>query len=79
MRITESGLKRIIRKTINEMSDDGMGSYKSSNIGFYNKCLAILAEASNDPHFTQQCIEDHGDLGKELIVLLKQINRNIRY
>ena len=74
MRITESQLKRMIRKTINEMADDGMGSVSMQRPQRHVEFLISIALCCRDAGFKDLlCKEIGDDLCKQLMTILEQI------
>ena len=80
MRITESQLKRMIRRTINEMSDDGMGSISMHNQKKNIKMLGAVALGCADPGFEDLlCDEIGNELCGQLMSILHQLRAHYTY
>lgn len=81
MRITESQLKRMIRKTINEMSDDGMGSISMHRPKQHMQFLSAIALGCADPGFEDLlCAEIKDDkLCRQLMTILHQLRAHYTY
>lgn len=80
MRITESQLKRMIRKTINEMADDGMGSESMIRPKRHIQFLISIALCCDDAHFEDLLRNEIGDdLCEKLMTILYQIRAENTY
>lgn len=80
MRITESQLKRMIRKTINEMSDDGGGSISMYRPKQHMEFLEAIALGCADPGFEDLLCDEIGDdLCRQLMGILHQLRAHYTY
>jgi len=80
MRITESQLKRMIRRTMNEMSDDGGGAMSMYRQKQHMKFLEAIALGCDLPGFEDLLCQEIGDdLCRKLMTILNQLRAHYSY